>query len=570
MLVNLGLTADAAAIHRHEFSAHQSGRSTTPTISQVSNSILSLGFMPSGVRNLVPGNGASRPAPSGRASPSSPLSSPLSSPRDSVEEDRGRTGDDLGNCSEADQSVPTSPRRKHTNRSKTSFRFAHPPPSGHRRLRIRPRLLLQLQHVSQTSRPISALDVIPSSLFGTRSTRRVSNPHRGRDRIGPNDLLIIPSDSYGPLDNEQRNSFDVHGDLVAVLGQSRKEGSKSKGLVDICIDQGGLWEATPISNNVYEFTHTGENGLRKCVRWVLRGKENRNSMGLGAGGEQDGKRYIFSMIDPTSRRHPVIAWMTRNGIDVLDRYSLTSGSTRSRSASISAPSSNAKLSTPVSDRSVTETEDWLRTLIIVTGIWVALREGWSRYPASSDIRHTTPRSHSTNTQSTQSQQLRMSEFDGNVSEMGMATQTGCRPSFQSARVRMRQNSLHVHTDPPFPAHRQGLKSVDSEKPAPRKFSKERRRKRHRILCMGSETSSPPDSPHPPGIPRGTPGRTRGRHQGLLDAGLTEYDDQDAGHPSHVPTSGHSPRKSDSAKRRRWCGLALWIDSVGTKTRKKAR
>ncbi|KMU88949.1 hypothetical protein CIHG_06750 [Coccidioides immitis H538.4] len=445
MLVNLGLTADAAAIHRHEFSAHQSGRSTTPTISQVSNSILSLGFMPSGVRNLVPGNGASRPAPSGRAS---------------------------------------------------------------------------------------------------------------------------PSDPYSPLDNEQRNSFDVHGELVAVLGQSRKEGSKSKGLVDICIDQGGLWEATPISNNVYEFTHTGENGLRKCVRWVLRGKENRNSMGLGAGGEQDGKRYIFSMIDPTSRRHPVIAWMTRNGIDVLDRYSLTSGSTRSRSASISAPSSNAKLSTPVSDRNVTETEDWLRTLIIVTGIWVALREGWSRYPASSDIRHTTPRSRSTNTQSTQSQQLRMSEFDGNVSEMGMATQTGCRPSFQSARVRMRQDSLHVHTDPPFPAHRQGLKSIDSEKPAPRKVSKERRRKRHRILCMGSETSSPPDSPHPPGIPsRGTPGRPRGRHQGLLDAGLTEYDDQDAGHPSHV---SHSPRKSDSAKRRKWCGLAFWIDSVGTKTRKKAR
>ncbi|KMU76515.1 hypothetical protein CISG_01248 [Coccidioides immitis RMSCC 3703] len=489
MLVNLGLTADAAAIHRHEFSAHQSGRSTTPTISQVSNSILSLGFMPSGVRNLVPGNGASRPAPSGRASPSSPLSSPLSSPRDSVEEDCGRTGDDLGNCSEADQSVPTSPRRKHTNRSKTSFRFAHPPPSGHRRLRIRPRLLLQLQHVSQTSRPISALDVIPSSLFGTRSTRRVSNPHRGRDRIGPNDLLIIPSDSYSPLDNEQRNSFDVHGELVAVLGQSRKEGSKSKGLVDICIDQGGLWEATPISNNVYEFTHTGENGLRKCVRWVLRGKENRNSMGLGAGGEQDGKRYIFSMIDPTSRRHPVIAWMTRNGIDVLDRYSLTSGSTRSRSASISAPSSNAKLSTPVSDRNVTETEDWLRTLIIVTGIWVALREGVVEVPGF----------------------------------IGYKTH---------------------HTA----LSEQGLKSIDSEKPAPRKVSKERRRKRHRILCMGSETSSPPDSPHPPGIPsRGTPGRPRGRHQGLLDAGLTEYDDQDAGHPSHV---SHSPRKSDSAKRRK--------------------
>ncbi|WEW60776.1 hypothetical protein PRK78_006264 [Emydomyces testavorans] len=573
MLVNLGLTADAAAIHRHEFSTHQRERSNTPTLSQVSNSILSLGFMSSGRRTLasVPGNRALPQTIDGQGNLASPLSSPLSSQRSSVEAERDQEYPQFGSGSEVNQEAPLPPRKRQARRSKTSFRFAHPPPSTHRRLRIRPRLLLQLQHISQSSRPIAALDVIPSSFFGTRSTRKVSNPCRGRDRIGPNDLVIIPSDSYGPLNDKERSSFDIERDLIAIISHPLKEDYKSKGLVEICMGQGGLWEITAHSNSVYEFTCTDKNGLRRCARWVLRGKESRNSTGSVPARDSDSKRFTFSVIDPTTRRHPVIAWMTGNGIDVLDQYPTTFVSMRSPSTSISSPSSSAPVQEhkPLSDHNNIEIDSQLRTLIVVTGIWVALREGWSRYPLSSQTEETVSRSQSTKTPPTKLQP-QMLKTDGNNSEIGAPPQNSHRHSFHSVGDRVRRHSSHMYHQPFFsrpgsgnPESNPETSGMSSENAIPRQSSKSRRHERHSILCIRREASSSPDIPH-----RGMPRRPSApRHS---NTARPEQDDDNARRPASRNALSASPRRHGLTKGHRWCGLGLWIDSMSKKVKKKTR
>ncbi|KAI1957264.1 hypothetical protein LOZ58_005884 [Ophidiomyces ophidiicola] len=578
MLVNLGFTADAAATHRHEFSKHQGERATTPTLTRVSNSLLSLGFMSSSRRTVVSSpSSESAEEPTPETGVASPVSSQLSSSRDSFEEQRTLDDVQLGSLRKASCDTPISPSRR-CPRSKTSFRFAHPPPSTHKRLRIKPRLLLQVQHVSKSSRPISALDVIPSSSFGIRSSRKVSNPCRGNERIGPNDLVVIHSDAYGPLaeeDEKEKTSIDVQKDLVAVLRQPKKDESVVNGVVDVCVGQEGIWEVTSHSRNAYEFAHTDENGLRKSVRWVLRGKENRDSIGSISGSEQRSKRFTFSVIDPTSRRHPIIAWMTKNGIDVLDRYSPTSVSIHSRSASVVSPAFSAPGDAPAStlpDYNTVEIDDQLRNIIVVTGIWVALREGWSTHSPPSEVKQTMNRSVSTSTPSTQ-QRLRVSQFDGNCSGSSSpvqgALQRGLRPlSYQAHGARLEPQNGQSSYAPESWEQVTGNGSGEAapEKVDTGKASKRRhhRRQRRCLLCIGRKSPPPSDtSSHRASMPgRGQTSTFRnaplstGRQNGGVDA---EWP------PNGAP--GGSQRASESVRRRRWRGLASLIKSVGMRRRK---
>lgn len=585
MFLNLGLTADAAAIHRHEFSTEQGERPSPPTLSQVSNSILSLGFMSAGRRTLSPisGNKAANPVHAAPVSLASPLSSPLASPRSSIEAEREQDDLQSGSRSELEQEIPITPPKRRTFRSKTSFRFAHPPPSAHKRLRIRPRLLLQLQHVSQTSRPIAALDVIPSSLFRTRPTRKVSGACRGKERIGPNDLVIIENDSYGPLEDEERSSSDIQRDVVAIINHPRKEDPKAKGMVDICMAKGGVWEATSISSSVYEFSHTGEDGLRKSVRWVMRGKGNRHSTGSMGQVEQENKRLSFSVMDPTKRRHPVIAWLTRNGIEVLDQYSPTSGSIRSRATSISSPVSIAagqdrKHSNALSEPDMVETDDQLRTLIVVTGIWVALREGWSSYPLPPEPRHSIPRSLSSTNPS--ALQLQAPDMDGNGVHLEPAEYANNRHGLPPVWERPRQASVRVSGRSASPApefsertQRQNG-SLGSDNAASR--PKSRPRKRRGVLCLGCrrgrDTPTSPDIATHPDLSMRSPTSRVNRRPATRDMAEREITEADAGHPSEPSNRSTPPAQkgTGSTKRRKWCGIAFWIDSMSIKTKKKAR
>ncbi|KAI9747590.1 MAG: hypothetical protein M1815_004070 [Lichina confinis] len=282
-------------------------------------------------------------------------------------------------------------------RGKTSYHLAHPPPSfmNRQRLRIRPRLLLQLQRVSTTSRPSPALDVHPSTILPPALARKFPSLFRGRDRLGADDLVIATSEAYGSAESDGRNKIEELDarHVVATVSQRRRDRDWRQGKAEICLSDGSVWEATPLPRGAYEFVAVDEHGLSTIARWVPR----RSAGAAAAAGaavrgkspspDKDEKRFSFSLINPSQRRHPIIASMSRSSIDVLDTYP-----TSAPPATPQSPSSDAPHRTSFFDAvgggggggggggesAHVETNDALRTLILVTGIWVAFREGWSQ------------------------------------------------------------------------------------------------------------------------------------------------------------------------------------------------
>ncbi|GAB1216246.1 hypothetical protein ATERTT37_005455 [Aspergillus terreus] len=216
--------------------------------------------------------------------------------------------------------------RKQSSRPKTCYQLAHPAGHArHKRLKLRPKLLLQLQRVSQTPRALPVLDVLPSTVFLPRLARKFPTIFRGKKGLGPNDLIIVTSDLYerngGDIAHHFLHSDEDHGEhreVVATICQLLKEDALAKGKAEICLNHGPVWEATPLPNGSYEFVANTQQGPQ-VLRWVQRGAKNRRvSAPPGSPVQEDTKRFTFSVINPNTRRHPVIATMTRNYLEVFD------------------------------------------------------------------------------------------------------------------------------------------------------------------------------------------------------------------------------------------------------------
>ncbi|KAF5864693.1 hypothetical protein ETB97_006970 [Aspergillus alliaceus] len=382
MLFNLGLTADAAAAHENDTgpqpASHPSGslnrHSSPPTVSFATLPTMGLGSFYGRYKGSEVDRSHKGPL---RAMSASPVASVVSS-----DGEYSTAGTILG------QSRDTRPQavRKHSSRPKISYQLAHPASHArHKRLRLRPKLLLQLQRVSQTTRPLPVLDVLPSTVFLPRLSRKFPTIFRGKKRLGSNDLIVVTSDLYeragGDIADKYLSSDEEHGDhqeVVATICQLLKEDVLSKGKAEICLKDGPVWEATPLPNGSYEFVANTENGIQ-ILRWVLRGARNRRvSAPPGTTPQADTKRFTFSVINPNTRRHPVIATMARNHLEVFDEYAIpnASGLPMSPTSAMSVISDDSEMDASL-DKNVITTDDNLRTLIIITSIWVAFREGWS-------------------------------------------------------------------------------------------------------------------------------------------------------------------------------------------------
>ncbi|KAI4267512.1 MAG: hypothetical protein L6R38_008225 [Xanthoria sp. 2 TBL-2021] len=137
----------------------------------------------------------------------------------------------------------------------------------------------------------------------------------------------------------------------------------------------------------YEFVSQGQGGSQSIARWMPK-REDLKSEGAGSSEwlERAASKFRFSLIDVKSRRHPVIANMSKQSIDVYDRYSVPC------SSEATPGQGNTKSFEPVGSvnreetddgecdkpcKTVIETDDDLRTLITITGVWVAFCENWS-------------------------------------------------------------------------------------------------------------------------------------------------------------------------------------------------
>ncbi|KAL9106529.1 MAG: hypothetical protein Q9227_008444 [Pyrenula ochraceoflavens] len=288
-------------------------------------------------------------------------------------------------------------------KGKTSFRLAHPPPLNQhkQRLRIRPRVLLQLHQISDRSR--ANLDVLPSMIFAPRLSSRFPKLFRGKAGLGPHDLVVMGNSAYGNRlhgraeddDSANEENWDDN-EVVATICQTRRPSSDTKTSTEICFTNGKSWQASQLPNGSYEFTSRNSDGSVATARWVLRKKAHQRAStshdALEQAHSRKDRRFNFSLIDPEKRKHPVIASMTRDAININNHFQplvddvsspSSEGFGSGRSPPPEADSNNYfdnfnTLGNKAQKGPSVETDESLRSLIVLTGIWIVFKEGWSR------------------------------------------------------------------------------------------------------------------------------------------------------------------------------------------------
>ncbi|KAL8964013.1 MAG: hypothetical protein Q9183_004773, partial [Haloplaca sp. 2 TL-2023] len=287
--------------------------------------------------------------------------------------------------------TPPTPRtRRGSSQSKTTFHLAHPPPSTkHRRhCRLRSRTILQLQQINSTSRSTPVLDVLPSLLFAPSFARKVPQILQRKQGLGLDDLVIVRSPVRDPIlaaeagttryANEEKAT---EASIVASICQSASASGNGQKRTEIRLPYDRTWCALALSNGAYEFVSDGTEERQTLARWVP--KKEKGHGGLHG---QAVENFRFSLMDCRTRRHPVIANMNKQSIDVYDRYIIPQSPSNAclhtdaaSLTSISSDHSNEARDTQQNEtrKTTVETDDYLRTVIAITGIWVALCEGWS-------------------------------------------------------------------------------------------------------------------------------------------------------------------------------------------------
>jgi hypothetical protein len=299
---------------------------------------------------------------------------PLASPTPSRPVSSGSSAvDDLPGHQRIAAGYTESGGAKRTSRSKTSYVCARPARPIDSKLHLRPKVLLQLHQLIPSQRPKPTYELVPFSLLPPRSTRRLAQTFNTRERLGPHDLLVVKAQAYGSADEETPPDDDwASSEVVGVISPAK--GDKS---TEICMDDGSSrWEVTDMPNGGFEFSTTDDHGLMLKARWVLKPAHSRRVSSMSASSPltstfpsgQDDKKYTFSTISLNSRRHPIIATMTRSRIDVMDSYTMPSAASPHTPALTPASDVESFIS---NEQVPITTDDALRRLILVTGSWIA-------------------------------------------------------------------------------------------------------------------------------------------------------------------------------------------------------
>lgn len=300
-------------------------------------------------------------------------------------------------------SIPTSPKLKNTmatSRTKTTLSLAHPPPAvKHRqRFNIRPRLLLQLHELSTASRPVPVLDVLPSVVFAPKIAVKCPRLFKGKDGLGPNDLIIAISQDYDTQqDRDGHGREDEHDgakEPLAVVCQNNGKTENQEHSAKIRFSDGRSCDISVNQNGRYNLTIVDLNSVRTTARWVPRHKQRTKAQIDSVTAPQDAK-HTFSLIDPTTRRHPIIASLSRHTLEIHNQYSVLEPQVSPQSPPSSGESPGSILEDDGSyfkgswsnddGRGFIEVDEDLRTLITVSAIWVAFEEGYSPYWKASSV-----------------------------------------------------------------------------------------------------------------------------------------------------------------------------------------
>ncbi|KAH8879601.1 hypothetical protein GQ53DRAFT_27690 [Thozetella sp. PMI_491] len=308
------------------------------------------------------------------------------------------------------QSTDSRRRRRKRRAPKTSTNYAlgYPTPKklAHSKMiqKVLPRLLLQLQ-ICENGWPRPVMEVFPASrvagpVIAPRLAKKFPKMLSARRQLARDDLVLIQRDdrTIEPSQMESDEEKDTLGDdrLLAVYSPLKNSDN-----TEIVLEDGSVWVATPLPSGSFDFVHVDASGKTTTVRWAKRQpatattalstptSETNSPIDLQA--QQSQSRYTFSIINPLSRRHPVMATLTESTLDVQDSYMSVSssygrypptrsaGRTMSMTSTGSADEGEHEITSPgpEPERTSHVVDDATKTLIAVTALWVVLRSGWS-------------------------------------------------------------------------------------------------------------------------------------------------------------------------------------------------
>ncbi|KAI9745553.1 MAG: hypothetical protein M1818_001087 [Claussenomyces sp. TS43310] len=300
--------------------------------------------------------------------------------------------EDSRSCANSDGSEMTAAARR---RNRNSMRLGNtyalaqsaPLPIRRKLLHIRPKLLFQLQRLSSNTRPIPTIDVLASTIIVPRLANKFPRMLKGKGEFGSHDVMILKSEDYSStLDDNKVESSDgeslAHREVIAVMCRVRGAPHST----EICLRDGSIWYAAAMRRGVYEFVKEDPiTGTKITARWVPRAKPRPNSEVPVSSSSVNGSstsKYNFSILNPSLRRHPVLASLTQTVLDIPDQYATVPRPTGQTPPISPVPSIlSSRVSEIVeqddtADRVMRAIDDDTRTLIQITGVWVALRLGW--------------------------------------------------------------------------------------------------------------------------------------------------------------------------------------------------
>ncbi|KAH6609899.1 hypothetical protein Trco_003245 [Trichoderma cornu-damae] len=361
-------------------------------------------------------------------------------PNASSEDEESLVGSEVGD--QTDASIRLK-RRKREPRKSARFALAFPAPQLRTKQRaffqIRPRVLLQLQELGE-KRAIPAFDVVPSSLIaGTliipALAKQLPRMFYAKPHLGQNDLLLVRSEDYGPPHNHHLHHLHQHhpdhhhhnhhnhhntdndNNYSSISNSKSSNNNRSSSssdnldhkdvlavvcttsdddFVEIVFQDGSSWVTSRMANGSYEFNHVNEQGEAVKARWVRRSLASpRASWGSANTASTTPSsptspaapdcRWTFSIIDPSTRRHPIQGILNSTSLEIFDTYN-----TMSTSSGIYPPTrpfgsdmtgiSEEDAASATDERATLEVTEYNKTLMLATAIWVSLRQrGW---PAS--------------------------------------------------------------------------------------------------------------------------------------------------------------------------------------------
>lgn len=165
---------------------------------------------------------------------------------------------------------------------------------------------------------------------------------RAKSELGQNDVLVVRSDDYGPhtpassLRPGSRNDADADAadriedrDVLAVINSLSSQGGN--GCAEIVLEDGSTWLASSMANGSFEFTHIDSRGCTKTARWARRRPAPWMTGTAPAGSPTPQPPppepwWTFSVMDPESKRHPVMGSLTPDSVELYDTYNTLSAS----------------------------------------------------------------------------------------------------------------------------------------------------------------------------------------------------------------------------------------------------